>query len=124
MIDFQKKTNIFASFQASPDEWDGIKSILNAAANSEVYENSELERASGRTLPLSEIEALSDKLQNVAFPPTVLGKSDVQTLLAVCQNLTDARVEIPSLDKDLVSNIEEQMQNYNAKSIFGAPQVM
>ena len=121
MINFSRKTNIFASLQASPEEWDGIKSIMKLAANPDIYKNSDLERVSGRTLPFSEIEVLSKRLQNIECTPVVLGKSDVQTLLAVCQNIRDSRMAASSLDDEIVSNIERQMQQITGHGIFVIP---
>ncbi len=103
----------------SQEEWDIVRLVMDAVSKPEIYNGSDLEQCSGQSLPRETIENLAARFQVQEEPPVRLGKSDVQTLLAVFQNLTDSRVDLSSVgDNEKAYIIENKMMDYSVAHIF------
>ncbi|MDH5721771.1 MAG: hypothetical protein OEY94_00405 [Alphaproteobacteria bacterium] len=127
MIEFQTKADgrSFAGLNATQEEWDGIKRIVDTAAKPEVYYGSDYGQCTGGRFSLEQIQLLSERLNSFELynaPPVTMFRKDVVTLLAICQNITDSRADFSAVNDDkLVKDIEQQMFRIDMDEIFTGP---
>lgn len=116
MITIQRTDYAFAELNASAQEWEGIKSLVQEAVNN--YDNTELDilihgPAEDRQ---SKLETMAGKLMVSDPPPVLLHSDDLQMLLLITTE-ADNR-DVPGLDPELKHSITDQLNQYPVSTIF------
>jgi hypothetical protein len=119
MITLLRTDYAFAELNATPEEWEGIKTIVQSAVDN--YANSDLDcvmpgRAEDRR---NRLESMAGRLMVTDPPPATIHREDLEVLLAVA--LEAHKEEVPGVDPDFKDRIADELLRYNAHTLFAGP---
>jgi len=116
MITLQRTDYAFAELNATPEEWEGIKTIVQSAVDNYDTWDIDFSIPGPAEKRKTSLESMAERLM-VSELPVTIDREDIAVLLAVARQAD--REQVPNMDRVHKDEILDEFSRYNIHALFG-----